>query len=87
MFKNMPMKKFVSIILAVLLIPIYLISSYISYNNKKENFNYYEKSLVEVYIKAAINHLKEAQKVHEFIAEQYDSKMRTEINRFNRSYE
>lgn len=87
MFKNMPMKKFVSIILAVLLIPIYLISSYISYNNKKENFNYYEKSLVEVSIKAAINHLKEAQKVHEFIAEQYDSKMRTEINRFNRSYE
>lgn len=83
----MPMKNCVMIILVLLLVPLHLISSYISYNTNKEERNYYEKTLVEYSVKGILNQMKVSKKGYNFIAAQYTARMSKELKRFNEIYE
>lgn len=87
MFKKMSLRSCVALILVVVLIPIYVATLYISFNSKKEELNYYEKAAVEASIQGTIAQINATEKVYNFIANRYETEMKSSMNKFSEDIE
>lgn len=82
MSKRMSLRSCVAVVLIVVLIPIYIITLYISFDSKKEELNYYEKAAVEASIQGTVAQINATEKVYGFIANRYEKEMKNTAKKF-----